>query len=70
MNANEIQFEKYWRNKIALEVEQLIQSVPQISGEDILIKMKEKIYDLYKTFYVLMIFYWCLNVVVLSLVIQ
>ena len=46
MNPNEIQFEKYWRNQIAFEVEQIIESNPEINATGILLIMKENINDL------------------------
>jgi hypothetical protein len=46
MNPREIQFEKFWRNHILEEIEQLIRNVPEVNAQGIVIAMKEKINDL------------------------
>lgn len=47
MNPNEVQFEKFWRNYILDEIEQLIEQEPDINAQGILIVMREKVDDLY-----------------------
>lgn len=46
MNPREVQFEKYWRNQILDEIEQLIGRVPEINAQGIVVAMKEKINDI------------------------
>jgi hypothetical protein len=47
MNPREIQFEKFWRNQILDEIEQLINDVPEVNAQGIVISMKEKVDALY-----------------------
>lgn len=47
MNFDVPQAEKYWRNKILDEIEQLVEEVPDVNAQGILIVMREKVDDLY-----------------------
>lgn len=47
MNPKEIQFEKFWRNQVLDEIEQLINDMPEVDAQGIVVAMKEKVDDLY-----------------------